>query len=186
MKEITAEFAAGYHAALADIDRLSERLTGRRLIGLTWHLEKLIKKQKPGRKPKQAGAGRAPPPAIDQGAADKAVAERNFLYRQYRAARKKHRDAIYSTHPLGPELQTFAYQLTRYTQLSDASAMLNYVREMARGWLALAPPEIRAEALSLVNERIITIRTHAGLTPFDDPLPGEEADVFQLCKTELS
>ena len=125
-------------------------------------------------------------PAIDQGAADKAVAERNFLYRQYRAARKAHRDAIYATHPLGPELQTFAYQLTRYTQLRDASAMLNYVREIARGWLALAPPEIRAEALSLVNERIIAIRTHAGLTPFDDPLPGEDSDLFQLCKAELA
>jgi hypothetical protein len=81
-------------------------------------------------------------PAIDQGAADKAIAERNLLYRQYRAARKAHRDVIYATHPLGPELQQFAYQLTRYTQLTDASAMLNYVREVARGWLALAPPEI--------------------------------------------
>ena len=64
--------------------------------------------------------------------------------------------------------------------------MLAYVRENTRGWLSVAPPEIRAEALSLINERIIAIRTHAGLTPFDDPLPGEEADMFQLCKAELA
>jgi hypothetical protein len=125
-------------------------------------------------------------PAIDQGAADKAVAERNFLFRQYRVARKAHRDKIYATHPLGPELQSFAYQLTSYTKLNDASAMLNYVREMARGWLALAPPEIRSEALSLISERIIAIRQHAGLAPFDDPLPGEDPDLFQLCKAELT
>jgi hypothetical protein len=125
-------------------------------------------------------------PQQDQGASDKAVAERNLLFRQYRAARKAHRDKIYSTHPLGPELQNFAYQLTRYSQLSDADAMLAYVREIARGWLAIAPPEIRAEAFSLVNERIISIRQHAGLMPFDDPLPGEPADVFQMCKQELA
>lgn len=125
-------------------------------------------------------------PAAEQGAADKAVAERNLLYRQYRKARQAHRDTIYATHPLGPELQTFAYGLTRYTQLVEALAMLTFVREMARGWLALAPPEIRAEALSLVSERIVAIRQHAGLVPFDDPLPGEEADVFQLCKAELA
>jgi hypothetical protein len=125
-------------------------------------------------------------PTLEQGASDKAVAERALLYRRYRAARRAHRNAIYSTHPLGPELQNFAYQLTRYSQLADAAAMLTFVREIARGWLALAPPEIRAEALSLVNERIMSIRQHAGLEPFNDPLPGEEWGVFQLCKQELA
>jgi hypothetical protein len=64
--------------------------------------------------------------------------------------------------------------------------MLTYVREAARGWLTTAPPEIRAEALSLVGEQIIAIRLRAGLNPFDDPLPGEDPDLFQLCKQELS
>ena len=96
-----------------------------------------------------------------------------------------YRDALFKGHACGAELQAFANQLTRYT-LSDAAAMLTYVREAARGWLTTAPPEIRAEALSLVGEQIIAIRLRAGLNPFDDPLPGEDPDLFQLCKQELS
>jgi hypothetical protein len=123
---------------------------------------------------------------VEQGEADKALEERAILYRRYRAARRAHREALYLTHPCGGDLQIFAAQLRRYTQLTDASAMLTYVREVARSWLSLAPPEIRAEALSLINEQIIRIRTHAGLVPFDDPLPGSDDDVFRLCKQELA
>ena len=124
--------------------------------------------------------------AQEQGEADKALEERALLFRRYRAARRAHREALYLTHPCGGDLQTFAAQLRRYTQLTDATAMLAYVREVARSWLSLAPPEIKAEALSLINERIVTIRVHAGFAPFDDPLPGEADDVFQLCKQELT
>ena len=121
----------------------------------------------------------------EQGAADKALEERAILYRRYRASRTAYRDTLVKTHPCGPDLAAFTAQLRRYTQLVDAMAMLAYVREMARGWLTSAPPEIRTEALSLINERIIAIRMRAGLAPFDDPLPGEADDVFQRCKQEL-
>jgi len=124
--------------------------------------------------------------AVEQGEADKALEERAILYRRYRAARKAHRETLYVTHPCGGDLQIFAAQLRRYTQTSDAAPMLTYVKAAARSWLTVAPPEIKAEALSLINEHIMRIRTQAGLPPFDDPLPGEADDVFQLCKQELA
>lgn len=129
---------------------------------------------------------RRPRSSLEQGKADKALEERALLFRRYRAARRAHRETLYKTHPCGPDLQAFAAQLRRYTQLIDAVAMLAYVREAARSWLTVAPPEIRAEALSIINEQIIRVRMHAGLHPIDDPLPGEPDDMFQLCKQELA
>ena len=127
---------------------------------------------------------RARPPEQDE--TDKALEERALLYRRYQAARKAHRDALYKTHPCGPDLAGFAARLRGFTQLTDAAAMLAYVSEATRSWLSIAPPEIRAEALSLVSEHIIRIRTQAGLAPFDDPLPGQADDVFRLIKRELA
>jgi hypothetical protein len=123
--------------------------------------------------------------SLEQGEADKALKERDLLYRRYRAAKRAHRDTLYREHACGPDLRAFAAHIHRY-DLRDAEMMLLYVREMARGWISSAPPEIRAEALSLVNEQIMRIRTRAGLAPFDDPLPGEADDVFQMCKQELA
>jgi hypothetical protein len=123
--------------------------------------------------------------AAEKDEANEALEERAILFRRYRAARKAHRDTLYQTHPCGPDLAAFAARLRGFTQLTDAAAMLTYVSEAARSWLSIAPPEIRAEALSLVSERIVTIRVHAGFAPFDDPLPGEADDVFRLIKREL-
>ena len=78
-------------------------------------------------------------------------------------------------------------QLHRFGR-NDATAMLRFVREQARGWLATAEPQMRSEAASLCNERIIQIRMRSGKEPFDDPLPGDERekrDVWQQCKQEL-
>jgi hypothetical protein len=124
--------------------------------------------------------------AADRDEVDEALEERAFLYRRYMTAKIAYRDNLYRTHPCGPDLAAFAARLRGFTQFTDAAAMLAYVREAARSWLSLAPPEIRAEALSLVSEQIVTIRVHAGFAPFDDPLPGEADDVFQLIKRELA
>ena len=94
-------------------------------------------------------------------------------------------------------MRQFALQLNRF-QITDAAAFLTYVREEARSWLCTAPPELRAEALSLVNERIQRIRQGQGLVPLDDPIPDlagraagaaapdEADDVWQLAKRELA
>lgn len=119
--------------------------------------------------------------------AEKALKERDRLYRHYRLQKRQHRQNLYALHPQGWRLKQFALQLQRF-RMPDASAFLTYVREEARSWLCTAPPEVRAEALSLVDERIQRIRQAHGLLPLDDPLPfGEEVDsVWQLVKQELS
>ena len=118
--------------------------------------------------------------------AEDALRERNFLAHQYRERREAYREALYKR-PGGAELREFAVRLRRYGA-SDATAMLDYVRQSARTWLATAEPQIRTEALSLCNERIIAIRTRSGRVPFDDPLPGDadEHNVWQQCKAELT
>lgn len=119
--------------------------------------------------------------------AEDAIQQRRHLAKHYQRTRKEYRDALFQQ-PGGEQLQEFARQLARYGR-TDATAMLRFVRETARGWLATAEPQFRTEALSLCNERIIAIRVRAGLEPFDDPLPGDERtqnDVWQQCKQELT
>jgi FMN phosphatase YigB (HAD superfamily) len=120
-----------------------------------------------------------------QEAAEKALRERDRLYRHYRAARRSQRQTLYVEHPQGWRLKQFAQQLARF-KLPDAAAFLTYVREENRAWLCTAPPDIRHEALSLIDERIMRIRQAHGLLPLDDPLPEEEDSIWQLCKQELT
>jgi len=118
--------------------------------------------------------------------AEEALQERDRLLRAYRRARNEYREQLFAR-PGGEMLQEFARQLHRYGR-RDATAMLAYVREQARGWLATVEPQIRVEALSLINERIIAIRQRAGMVPFDDPInpANDENDVWQQCKRELA
>jgi hypothetical protein len=118
-------------------------------------------------------------------AAEKALRERERVWRHYRAQVRVHRNTLYRDHPQGPELHAFARQLQRF-KIEQAAAFLIYVKEQNRQWLCTAPPEIRAEALSLVDDRIQRLRLGAGMLSIDDPLPEEEDDVFQACKQELT
>jgi hypothetical protein len=122
-----------------------------------------------------------------QEAVEKALRERNKLYSLYRLARRQHRQTLYAEHPQGWRLKAFALQLARF-KLPDGPAFLTYVQEENRSWLCTAPPDIRHEALTLIDERIMRIRQEHGLVPLDDPLPwGEEEDnIWQLCKQELA
>jgi len=118
---------------------------------------------------------------------DDATRERRTLMKHYARTRREYRDALFAT-PEGAMLREFTVQLDRYGR-HDATNMLRYVREQARGWLATVQPQIRSEALSICNERIVTIRISAGLDPFsDDPWPGpdDQFDVWQQCKQELT
>ena len=118
-------------------------------------------------------------------AAERALKERDRLYRNYRLLKRQHRQNLYAEHPQGWRLKQFALQLQRF-RMPDAAAFLTYVREENRAWLCTAPPDIRDEAKALVNERIQRIRTREGLLPLDDPLPDQDDDVWQLAKRELT
>ena len=124
---------------------------------------------------------RAPAHPRPTGAAEKALKERERLWRHYRSQRQKRRQELYQGHP---RLEAFGRQIRRFGP-DDAAGFLTYVEEENRAWLITAPPEIRAEALSMVSERIQRVRAREGLAPFDDPLPDEENDLYQMCKQEL-
>ena len=119
---------------------------------------------------------------VPPNAADKALRERDRLWRHYRSDRLARRQGLYDA---TPRLKEFGRQLRLFTS-GDAAGFLTYVEEENRGWLCTATPEIRAEALSMVAERIQRIRVRAGMHPMDDPLPGEEDDLYQLCRRELA
>jgi hypothetical protein len=118
---------------------------------------------------------------------ERTLKERDRLYRHYRLQKRQQRQNLYAEHPQGWRLKQFALQLNRF-KLPDAAAFLSYVQNENRSWLCTAPPEIRAEALSLVNERIQRIRAAHGMLPLDDPIPfgEEENSIWQLCKQELT
>jgi hypothetical protein len=116
-------------------------------------------------------------------AAEKAVAKRNRQYRLYTAAKKREMDRLYADPEHGDRLRKFVATLGHFG-IDDANRMIEYVRYSCN-WLRAAPEDIRFAALQQISHRVQRIRARAGLLPFDDPLPGEEEDVFRVCKGEL-
>ena len=115
---------------------------------------------------------------------EKAVQDRDWLYRRYRAAKKAEHEALFATAVHGPLLRKFGATLNHFGA-DDAGRMISYVRDQNYAWLRNAPEDIRFAALRMIGHRIQRIRQRAGLVPFDDPLPGEPDDVFRLCKREI-
>jgi hypothetical protein len=116
--------------------------------------------------------------------AEKAVKEQSLLYRRYRAAKKEQFEELFATPVHGPLLRKFNSTLGHF-DIEDADRMVAFVRERTRVWLRAAPQDIRFAALQMVGHRITRIRQRAGLAPFDDPLPGEDPDVYQLCREAI-
>jgi hypothetical protein len=122
--------------------------------------------------------------SAQQQAAEKALRERDRLYRNYRAAKKRQHEELFELPLYGSSLKVFNSTLRRFG-INDADKMVAFVQREASIWIRPAPEDIRAAALEMVGYRIVRIRQRAGLVPYDDPLPDEEPDVFQLCKKAL-
>lgn len=122
--------------------------------------------------------------AAKASAADKALAERARLARNYNAAKRREFNELCAMPVHGPLLYKFNATLDHF-DIEDADRMIAYVQQRNRAWLRSAPDEIRRAALHLISERIIKIRERAGLPALDDPMPGEDDDVFRLCRKEL-
>ena len=125
------------------------------------------------------------PKGTRQGEAEKALLARTRLWRHYRTRVRAHRAQVFEGHPLGGRLREFYLRLQRFKP-ADAAAFLTYIQEQNRVWLCAAPPEVRALALGMAGDKIRRLREAAGMVPFDDPLPGEEDDMFQACRRELT
>ena len=112
---------------------------------------------------------------------EKAVHDRDRLYRQYKAAKKQELAELYADPEWGDVLRKFVATLKHFGP-EHADRMVEYVSTHK---LTQAPLDIRFAALQQCDYRITRIRQRAGLVPFDDPLPGEEPTVFTLCKRAL-
>jgi hypothetical protein len=123
--------------------------------------------------------------ATPQTAADKALEERDRLYRRYRKAKKAEFDGLCADPHWGERLRKFAATVNHF-DIDDADQMIAYVRCHASWLRHEAPDDIRFAALQAIDHRIVRIRQRAGLAPFDDALPDEEPDVWQLCRKAIN
>lgn len=112
---------------------------------------------------------------------EKAVQDRELLYRRYRATKEAELAELYADPQWGETLRKFVATLKHFGP-EHADRMVEYVTSHK---LTQAPADIRAAALQQCSYRITRIRQRAGLAPFDDPLPGDDDDVFRLCKKAL-
>jgi len=120
----------------------------------------------------------------DGGRVQVALEERDQQYRRYRAAKKADLEELFADPQYGDKLRKFGATLKHFGA-DDADNMVQYVAKSAHGWLRAASEDIRFAALQMVGYRIVRIRVRAGEVPFDDPMPGDEDDVYRLCKREL-
>ncbi len=119
--------------------------------------------------------------AAQQSATDKALADRDKLLRHANAAKRQRYEELFVREPM---LRKFQATLNHF-DIGDADRMVAYVVKSNSAWLRNTDDSIRYTALEMISHRIQRMRVRTGLPVFDDPLPGEADDVFQLCKKAL-
>lgn len=115
---------------------------------------------------------------------DQAAAERQQLATAYRRAKKRELMELYADPVHGQRLFKFVQTLNHFG-IEDAERMVAYVEQCARGWLRQASEDMRFAALQAISARCMKIRERARMPVFDDPLPGDEDDVYRVCKKAL-
>ena len=66
----------------------------------------------------------------------------------------------------------------------DADELVEVVAD--EDWLLAASQQVRLAALRLIGDEIGRIRREAGLREFDDPLPDEPENAFQIVRRLLN
>jgi hypothetical protein len=112
--------------------------------------------------------------------AEKALAERDDLFRLWKHARRAQVDAALAG-PHGEALSQLVVFLDQATMVSVVG-LTELVR--AGDWGA-ADPDVRFLVLDLIGNAIMRLRERDGLEPFDDGLPGEPPTTFQIVRELL-
>jgi hypothetical protein len=110
-------------------------------------------------------------------AAEKALAERDDLFRLWKRWRHERLEALLAG-PHGAAAQELATFLQTMA-LDDGARLVEFVR--AAGW-AHTDVDTKFEVLALIDITVIALREHAKLPPIDDPLPGEEPSAFLILR----
>jgi hypothetical protein len=110
-------------------------------------------------------------------AAEKALTERDDLFRLWRRWRRERLETLLAgPHgAAGRKLVAFLQAMT----LDDGVRLVEFVR--TAGW-ARVNADTKFEVLSLINATITALRERAKLPPFDDPLPGQAPTTFLIIR----
>jgi hypothetical protein len=110
-------------------------------------------------------------------AAEKALAERDDLFRLWRKWRRERLENLLSG-PHGERARELVAFLETMT-LEDGARLVKLVR--TAGW-AGTDADTKFEVLSLINAAVTALRKRAGLAEIDDPLPPEKASAFLIIR----
>jgi hypothetical protein len=108
--------------------------------------------------------------------------EQAALSKAYRAARQHWFDRVLDC-PEGPRVRAMVAWIATLGP-DDADDLVEVVA--GENWLLAASQEVRFAALQLIGDEICRIRREAGLLEFNDPLPDEPSNAFQLIRFLLN
>ncbi len=108
--------------------------------------------------------------------------EQTALSKAYRAATEHWFDRVLDC-PEGPRIRALV-SWVKTLGPNDADELVEVVA--GEDWLLAAPQEVSLAALRLIGDEIGRIRRQAGLPEFDDPLPDEPENVFQIIRRLLN
>jgi hypothetical protein len=105
--------------------------------------------------------------------------DRATLLRAWRRWRREQlEDALAGMH--GAVLEGL---MTQLKDLRSARELVDFIA--AQDWTAV-DYDTRLTALHEINDAIAALREHSGLTPIDDPLPGQPENAFRIIKAIMS
>lgn len=67
--------------------------------------------------------------------------------------------------------------------IDNASSLPDYIADQR--WLLDGDRDARRTALSIIDDRIISLRRENGLSPINDSLPGEDPTIFEIIRKQL-
>jgi hypothetical protein len=105
--------------------------------------------------------------------------DRKHLSGLYARWRRERLEMLVAAH--GEAACTLLSFLDRMT-INQAAELIVLIEQ---GPWRYANADVRFEVLALVDAAIIRLREKQGLVPFDDPLVGEPANVFQIIRESL-
>jgi hypothetical protein len=108
----------------------------------------------------------------------KALAEHSQQLRQWKSWRRERLENLLA----GPYAEPTRALLAFLKTMSTPSALVAFIKS---GPWNDADADVRSEVLTLIDTAIVARREHAGLPPFDDPLPGEPPGAFLHLREHL-
>ena len=129
-----------------------------------------------------SGQRHGPPSTSPPAALVERRREQVALSKAYQAARAAWFDRVLGG-PEGPRVRAMVAWIATLGP-DDAEELVEVIA--GEDWLLAAPQEVRFAALQLIDEQICRIRRDAGLPEFDDPLPDQPENAFQIIRRLLN